>query len=147
MRYYETLFLLNPNLADEDYKALVDKFLGLVEKHKGVLINVDEWGKKPLAYDVKKFNRGYYVLMRYCGGSQIVSELNREFRLDERVLKYQSVKLSDQADPEALKREADKAGGEAREEEEKPAAGGDSEQTMEGREAGESENGGGKDIS
>ena len=103
MRYYETLYITNPNLADEDYEDVVAKFNGLVEKNNGVMINVDEWGKKNLAYEVKKFDKGCYVLLQYCGEPNIIADLKREFKLDERVIKYQTIKLSNTADPEALK--------------------------------------------
>ena len=105
MRYYETLYIINPNLEDEDYADVVAKFNGLIEKNSGVMIKVDEWGKKNLAYEVKKFDKGCYVLLQYFGESHIVAELKREFKLDERVIKYQTIKLSDTADPEALKSE------------------------------------------
>jgi small subunit ribosomal protein S6 len=107
MRYYETLYIINPNLAEEGYSDVVAKFNALIEKDKGVIVEVDEWGKKNLAYEVKKFDKGHYVLVKYCGDPQITKELRREFKLDERVLKYQTIKLSDSADPEALKREAE----------------------------------------
>lgn len=107
MRYYETLYLINPNLADEDYKDVVTKFNDLVEKNKGVIVKIDEWGKKTLAYEVKKFDKGYYVLLNYCGEPDLITALKREFNLDERILKYQTIKLSDSADPEKLKQDAE----------------------------------------
>ena len=103
MRYYETLYIINPTVSDEDYKDIVTKFNSLVEKNKGVIIKVDEWGKKHLAYNVKKFDKGYYVLLQYCGEHDTISELERNIKLDERALKYQTIKLSDDADPDALK--------------------------------------------
>ena len=103
MKYYETLYIINPNVADEEYREVVNKFNELVEKNKGVLVKVDEWGKKTLAYLVKKFDKGYYTLLQYCGESGITEELEKDFRLDDRVLKYQTIKLSNNADPEALK--------------------------------------------
>lgn len=106
MRYYETLYLINPNLADDDYNEVVTKFNDFVEKNKGVIVKVDEWGKKTLAYEVKKFDKGYYVLLSYCGEPDLISLLKREFKLDERILKYQTVKLSDNEDPEALKQQS-----------------------------------------
>ena len=109
VRYYETLYIINPNLADEEYGDVLAKFSALVEKNKGVIIKVDEWGKKNLAYEVKKFDKGSYVLMQYCGGPHITAEFRREFKLDERVLKYQTIKLADKADPEALKSKAEEA--------------------------------------
>ena len=107
MRYYETLYLINPNLADEDYREVVIKFNDFVEKNKGVVIRVEEWGKKTLAYNVKKFDKGYYVLLQYCGEPVLIEKLQRDLKLDDRVLKYQTVKLSDNEDPEALKARAE----------------------------------------
>ncbi len=109
MRHYETLYIINPNLGDDDYGGVVTKFNDLVEKKKGVVTNIDEWGKKTLAYEVKKFDKGFYVLLQYCGEPGIVMELEREMKLDDRVLKYQTVKLSNDADPEALKAKAEEA--------------------------------------
>lgn len=106
MRYYETLYLINPNLADEEYRDVITKFNGLIEKNKGVIIKVDEWGKKALAYRVRKFDKGSYVLLQFCGEPGITAELRRDFGLDDRVLKYQTVKLSNNVDPEALKAKA-----------------------------------------
>jgi len=108
MRLYETLYLINPDLADEDYRSEVEKFNQLVEKQEGVIIKTEEWGKRSLAYPVKKFNRGFYVLLQYCGDAGIVDELKRDLRLDERVLKFQTIKLSDHADPDELKAKAEK---------------------------------------
>ncbi len=107
MRYYETLCLINPDLGDEDYKEVITKFSNLVEKNNGTVIKVDEWGKKPLAYTVRRHDKGYYILMEYCGETGINAELERDLRLDDRILKYQTVKLSDKADPEALKAKAE----------------------------------------
>lgn len=121
MRYYETLYLINPDLADDDYSSIVTKFNDLVEKNMGVIIKADEWGKKTLAYEVKKFDKGYYVLITYCGEPDIIKSLKREFNLDERILKYQTIKLSDSEDPEALKQQSEavqeKVGEEAQEKE------------------------------
>ena len=107
MRYYETLYIINPNLAEEDYRTVVAKFTDAVEKNKGVVTKVDEWGKKTLAYDIKKFDKGFYVLLQYCGEAGLTAELKRELGLDDRVLKYQTIKLSDNADLEKLKPKPD----------------------------------------
>ena len=103
MKHYETLYLLNPDLPEDAYKAEIAKFNEIIEKHNGEVIKVDEWGKRSLAYDVKKFDKGFYVLLDYCGEGTLVSEMERNFKLDERVLKYQTLKLSDHADVEVLK--------------------------------------------
>ena len=102
MRYYETLYIINPNLAEEDYRAVVAKFTDVVGKNKGVVTKVDEWGKKTLAYDIKKFDKGFYVLLQFCGEADLTAEVKREMSLDDRILKYQTIKLSDNADLEKL---------------------------------------------
>ena len=102
MRHYETIYIVNPNLAEEGNKEVIEKFSNLVQKHDGVMVKIDEWGSKRLAYQIKKNDYGYYVLMDYCGGSQIIAELEREFKLDDRIVKYQTVKLEDHVDPQAL---------------------------------------------
>ena len=102
MRHYETIFIVNPELTDEDYRAVLSKFNTLVEKLKGVMIKVEEWGKQILAYTVKKFDRGSYVLFNYCGAPGFPAEFERDLKLDDRVIKYQTVKLADSADPEEL---------------------------------------------
>jgi small subunit ribosomal protein S6 len=102
MRHYETLYIISPELGDEDYKAVVAKHKDLIEKQKGVIIKLDEWGKRRLAYELKKFDQGFYVLMDYCGGAGITAELARALKLDDKVLKYQTIKLGDNVNPEDL---------------------------------------------
>jgi len=102
MKHYETLYIISPELGDEDYKAVVAKHKDLIEKEKGVIIKLDEWGKRRLAYELKKFDQGFYVLMEYCGGAGITAEVARALKLDDKVLKYQTIKLGDNVKPEDL---------------------------------------------
>jgi len=102
MRYYETLYIINPNLSDDENSEVISKFNDLVAKKKGVVVKIDEWGKRTLAYSIKKFNKGFYVLLQYCGDGSIVAEVERGMKLDERILQYQTVKLSDDVDPDEL---------------------------------------------
>ncbi|MGB6929425.1 MAG: 30S ribosomal protein S6, partial [Syntrophobacteria bacterium] len=98
MRQYETLFIVNPDSSEEDLKAVATKIKGVVSGMNGIVTSYDEQGKKKLAYSVKKQNKGYYVLMDYVGSADIVSEIERNMRLDDRVLKYLTVKLADEVD-------------------------------------------------
>lgn len=102
MKHYETLYIISPELGDEDYKAVVAKHKNLIEKEKGVIIKLDEWGKRRLAYGLRKFDQGFYVLMEYCGGAGITAEVARALKLDDKVLKYQTIKLGDNVNPEDL---------------------------------------------
>jgi small subunit ribosomal protein S6 len=102
MRQYETIFVVNPTLVEETYREVVNKFKNTIEKQKGVIVKAEEWGTQRLAYTVKKFDRGAYVLLNYCGDAGVTSELERDLKLDDRVIKYQTVKLAEEVDPQAL---------------------------------------------
>lgn len=109
MKHYETLYIINPDLEEEDHKAVVGKFKDLIEKEKGVIVKLEEWGKQRLAYLIKKVDQGAYVLMDYCGGAGITAVLERDLKLDDRILKYQTVKLADEVDPQALVQKEEEA--------------------------------------
>lgn len=102
MRRYETVYIANPNLEDEALKEVVGKFSDLIKKNEGSLVKVDEWGKRKLAYEVKRFDKGHYVLLDFCGLPEMVTELERNLKLDDRVLKYLTVKVDDEVDPAGL---------------------------------------------
>jgi small subunit ribosomal protein S6 len=102
MRHYETIYILNPNLPEEDYREAIDKFDSLIDKQKGVIIKTKEWGKQRLAYVLEKFNHGSYVLIDFCAEPGLTAGLERDLKLDDRVLKYQTVKLADKVDPQEL---------------------------------------------
>ena len=105
MRHYETLFIVTPDSSEEDLKAVATKIKGVVTGMNGIVASYDEQGRKKLAYSVKKQNKGYYVLMDYVGSADVVSEIERNMRLDDRVLKYLTVKLADQVDSESIEPE------------------------------------------
>jgi len=102
MRHYETIYILNPNLPEEEYREAIDKFNSLIDKQKGVIIKTKEWGKQRLAYNIKKFNHGSYILIDFCAEPGLTAGLERDLKLDDKVLKYQTVLLEDKADPQAL---------------------------------------------
>ncbi|OEU51473.1 MAG: 30S ribosomal protein S6, partial [Desulfobacterales bacterium S3730MH5] len=76
---------------------------------QGILVKLDEWGQKSLAYEIKKQTRGYYVLFEFCGDGSQVKELERNLNLDDRVLKYLTVCIDKDVDPEAVKAQIDAA--------------------------------------
>ena len=99
MRRYETVFIVTPDSSEEELQAVADKFRGVITGMNGKVAAYDEQGKKSLAYNIKKQSKGYYVLMDYLGHADVVVELERNMRLDDRILKYLTVKLADQVDP------------------------------------------------
>jgi small subunit ribosomal protein S6 len=105
MRRYETIFIVRPNIAEDEIEAVTSKASSIIEGDGGTIINIDKWGLKKLAYLIKKENQGYYVYVNYAGIPASVSEAERIFRIDDKVLKYLTVKLADSCDPKALKEE------------------------------------------
>ncbi|MDY6831091.1 MAG: 30S ribosomal protein S6 [Thermodesulfobacteriota bacterium] len=104
MRRYETIFIADPDLSPENQAQLFEKAATLIDANSGVLVAFDEWGTRRLAYEIRKKPRGHYVRLDYCGDGATVQGLENAFRIDERVLKFMTVFLSENADPEALRR-------------------------------------------
>jgi small subunit ribosomal protein S6 len=103
MRRYETIVISNPDLSDEDRDALFGKTRDLISQGGGFLVTFDPWGVQKLAYEIRKKIRGHYLRLDFCGTGPLVSEIERSFRIDDRVLKYMTVLLEENADVESLK--------------------------------------------
>jgi small subunit ribosomal protein S6 len=102
MNHYETIYIINPTLDDEALKEAIDKFSNLIKKLKGSIVKVNEWGKRKLAYEVKRFDKGHYVVLDFCALPKIVTELERNLKLDDRILKYLTVKIDENVNPKDL---------------------------------------------
>lgn len=92
MRAYEAMFVLRPNLDEQATQAMIDKFTGLIQTQGGELENVEKWGKRRLAYEIKDFREGYYVLLTFKGGPAVAQELERVFRITDEVLRHLVIK-------------------------------------------------------
>jgi len=106
MRRYETVWVVHGDLPDEDVKATIDKFSRIISTQGGVLVGLDDWGRRRLAYKVKGTARGYYVVADFAGTPGTVKELERNYRIDDRIIRSYTVKKADRVDLEALKAEA-----------------------------------------
>ena len=73
---YEVLYVLNPNLTEEETQGIVEKFKTLIEQN-GTVDEMDEWGKRKLAYDIDYLSEGYYVLVKFTSGPEFPAELDR----------------------------------------------------------------------
>jgi small subunit ribosomal protein S6 len=113
MRRYETFIIIDPDLSEEQRKPLLDRVRETIAQMGGFLIREDPWGSRRLAYAIRKKERGFYVRFDFCGSGQLVNEMERFFRIDERVLKYMSVLLDKAPDLEKIKEEMAKAEQEA----------------------------------
>jgi len=93
IRMYETIFIVQPELVDDELKGLTTKVQDVVTTMKGDLRKLDDWGLRKLAYPIDKFNRGRYFYLRSDGDAAMIAELERRLRLDDKVIRYQTVKL------------------------------------------------------
>lgn len=113
MRRYETIIILSPDLPEETRQTLCEQVVEQIDQHKGFLAETDMWGNRRLAYNIRKKSRGFYVRFDYCGGTELVDELERRFQINDAYLKYMTVVLEKSIDLEAVKQEAEKAQAEA----------------------------------
>ncbi len=105
MRRYESVWVVNGDLPDEEVKAAVDKFTRILTGQEGILVGVEEWGRRKLAYKVQGTARGFYVLVDYAGTAATVKELERNYRIDDRIIRSTTIKKSDKVNLEALQAE------------------------------------------
>jgi len=105
MRRYETIVILDPDLSKEAEAPFFERVNDLIPQYAGEPIETDDWGIKKLAYEIKKKNRGHYVRFDFCGDGALVEEMERFFRIDDRVMKFMTVLLNTDADVDAIKAE------------------------------------------
>ncbi len=97
MRKYETIFIAQPELGEDELKGLTEKVHEVISTMKGECKRLEDWGIRKLAYPVNKCVRGRYFYLNFTGNSTLIAELERRLRLDDKVLRYQSVKLEKEA--------------------------------------------------
>ncbi|MGB5685549.1 MAG: 30S ribosomal protein S6 [Candidatus Electrothrix sp.] len=93
MRHYETTYILRPNLGEEKFTEILERTNAIVEGDNGSVIDIDRWGIKKLAYEIKKETQGYYICMNYAAPGSTIQEMERIFRIDDNVLRYLTIKL------------------------------------------------------
>ena len=93
MRHYETTYILRPNLGEEKFTEIIERTNAIVEGDNGSVIDIDRWGIKKLAYEIKKETQGYYICMNYAAPGSTIQEMERIFRIDDNVLRYLTIKL------------------------------------------------------
>ena len=83
---YEVLYVLNPNLSEEETQGVVEKFKTLIEQN-GTIDEMDEWGKRKLAYEINYLTEGYYVLVKFTSGPEFPAELDRVLGITDGVIR------------------------------------------------------------
>ena len=123
MNKYEVMYVIDPTLEDSVRNELISYFSGIVEKNAGMIDRIDEWGKRRLAYAINYKTEGYYVLMYIQGPTELPRELERNFKINDKVLRYLVIRYEGElpAKREPLKPYVAREAAPAQAAEEKPA--------------------------
>ena len=106
MNQYETVFILTPVLSDEQMKETAAKFKKVLTEQGAEIVNEEAWGLKKMAYAIQKKSTGFYCLVEFKAEPQVIKTLETAFRRDEKVIRFQTVKLDKYAVEYAEKRRA-----------------------------------------
>jgi small subunit ribosomal protein S6 len=101
-REYELIYILKPSVSPSEARKVADKVTEVVDKRGAKLTRVDNWGKRKLAYPIKKHQRGVFVFVKLVGFTDVVAELERNLRNLDEVMRYQTVRVKDVEDVAAL---------------------------------------------
>ncbi|MDN5293391.1 MAG: small subunit ribosomal protein [Eubacteriales bacterium] len=88
MRSYEVMFIVKPDLSEEETTAVIEKFKNLIVKHGGEVTAEDRWGLRKLAYEIQKYREGYYVVMKFKAPAEFSRELDRVLRITDEVMRH-----------------------------------------------------------
>jgi small subunit ribosomal protein S6 len=102
---YETIYILKPELPIDTVDKTADKVNGIIGKFDGEVLLQDDWGKRKLAYPIKKNARGHYVYFNYVGTSNLVGELERQLRIDDNLLRFLTVRVGEDVNVETRRAE------------------------------------------
>lgn len=102
---YETAFITRPEMSEDALKALQERLAGVASAYGGQVVLTEDWGKRKLAYPIKKESRGHYTYFVYSGKGTVVHEIERNLRLHDHVLRFLSVNLGDEFDGEKFKKQ------------------------------------------
>ena len=94
MNKYESVIIINPSVDEEGMKTLIQKFTDIIN-NEGKVESVYEIGKKRLAYEIKKNKEGYYVIFNFEAKPELIAELERNYRIEDSVMKFISVRKED----------------------------------------------------
>ena len=93
MSKYESVFIVKPELTEEAAKAVIEKFTGIITKGNGIIDNMEEWGKKKLAYPIEDLTEGYYYVINFTSVASLPAELDRVANITDDVLRSLVIKL------------------------------------------------------
>ena len=93
MRNYESLYIIHPDVVGDELTAMVEKFQKVLTDQAAEINKLDNWGVRKLAYPIKKVERGCYVQTLFSAGPEVIAEFERRLRLDEKILRFLTVRF------------------------------------------------------
>jgi small subunit ribosomal protein S6 len=96
MRLYETVFILDPKLDENQVTSEIDRVKNLIANLDGEIVDVERAGKKKLAYEIDGNKEGYYTLIRFKSSPSVISEIEQSYRLNEKVLRHVIIRVGDE---------------------------------------------------
>ncbi|HON59065.1 MAG TPA: 30S ribosomal protein S6 [Smithella sp.] len=105
MQRYEVIAIVSPDVSEDDVTAVIDRSQKIINERSGVIAKIEKWGKRRLAYEIKKFRDGYYFLIDFAGDGAIVNEVERNYKIDDRVIKFMTVKKEGACTREDIEKE------------------------------------------
>ncbi|HOW57883.1 MAG TPA: 30S ribosomal protein S6 [Smithellaceae bacterium] len=105
MNRYEIVVIVKADLAEEEITKLTERSQTIITERKGFIAKVDKWGKKRLAYEINKQKDGFYFFIDFVGNGAIVAEIERNLRIDDRILKFMTIKKDGALTPEGIEKE------------------------------------------
>ena len=109
MKHYETMFIIKPTLVEEEIKAKIDFFKDIITKNGGVIETCLDMGMRNLAYEIKKNKRGYYFVIYFKAPTNLIAELERNYRINEEVLRFIVIKYENKKEQKAWQTLVDRA--------------------------------------
>ena len=106
-RSYETIYVMRPDIDADAAEKIGGRVADAVSRENGALTKVETWGRRRLAYNIMKRTRGVYVYVKYVGSGKVVSELERNLRLSDDVLKFQTILSENDVEPQSVQVAAD----------------------------------------
>lgn len=100
-REYESVIILRPSTGKPEIAQLIERIRGMFKDYGGTLIKIDSWGTRILAFPVAHERKGVYLYWRYLGGSTIVAEFERLMGLSDKVIRFYTIKIDEDVDPDA----------------------------------------------
>ena len=114
MNRYEVIFIAHSDLSKDDLEGVIERYGEIISNFKGMVVKVEKWGMRKLAYKIQKQPKGLYNLIDFVGDAAVVNEVERNFKFDDKVLRFQTIKKAEAVDLKEIEKEM------AGEKEEKP---------------------------